>query len=91
MLPLTWVSQYTLDSLEAFHGPQLPSWPTDPYQFLVWWHCGYPASDAACTKGWASLTSRFQVDPETLLAANTGELDAALKPGGMVPNCARLA
>jgi endonuclease-3 len=74
-----------LDSLEAFHGPQLPDCPIDPYRFLVWWHCGYPASDAACAKGWASLTSRFQVDPESLLAANAEELAEALKPGGMVP------
>ncbi len=81
MLPLARL----LDSLEAFHGPQLPDWPTDPYQFLIWWHCGYPASDAACAKGWASLTNRFQVDPESLLSANAGELAEALKPGGMVP------
>jgi len=74
-----------LDSLEAFYGPQLPDWPTDPYQFLIWWHCGYPASDAACAKGWMSLTSRFEVDTESLLAANAGELAEALKPGGMVP------
>ncbi len=81
MLPLARL----LDSLEAFHGPQLPEWPTDPYQFLIWWHCGYPASDAACAKGWASLTSRFQPDPETLLTASTKELSETLKPGGMVP------
>jgi hypothetical protein len=31
MLPL----DRLLDSLEAFHAPQLPDWPTDPYQFLV--------------------------------------------------------
>jgi endonuclease III len=81
MLPLARL----LDSLEAFHGAQLPDWPTDPYQFLIWWHCGYPASDAACAGGWASLKNRFEVDPESLLSANAGELAAALKPGGMVP------
>jgi endonuclease-3 len=85
MPPLTWFSQNALDSLEAFHGPQLPDWPTDPYRFLVWWHCGYPASDKACAKGWASLTSRFHVDPNSLLAANGAELAEALKPGGIVP------
>jgi len=41
-----------LESLEAFYGEQLTSWPTDPYLFLLWWHCGYPASDASCAKGW---------------------------------------
>jgi endonuclease III len=51
----------------------------------VWWHCGYPASDAACARGWASLQSRVGVDPERLLAASHSHLAAALKPGGMVP------
>jgi endonuclease III len=74
-----------LDTLEAFHGPQLPNWPTDPYLFLVWWHCGYPASDASCAKGWESLNSRVGVDPRKLLSASPAELALALKPGGMVP------
>jgi endonuclease III len=74
-----------LEKLEALYGPQKPSWPTDPYLFLVWWHCGYPASDAACGKGWASLQSGIGVDPESLLAAPAAKLTAAIKPGGMVP------
>jgi endonuclease-3 len=74
-----------LDALEAFHGPQQPIWPTDPYLFLVWWHCGYPASDSSCAKGWASLEGKIGVDPERLLAANPSKLGLALKSGGMVP------
>ncbi len=74
-----------LDTLEAFHGPQLPGWPDDPYLFLVWWHCGYPASDAACAKGWESLQRQIGVDPDRLLAADFSQLALALKPGGMVP------
>jgi endonuclease III len=74
-----------LDTLEAFHGAQAPSWPTDPYLFLVWWHCGYPASDAACSKGWESLEREIGVEPERLMAANPAALAQALKPGGMVP------
>jgi endonuclease III len=74
-----------LDALEAFHGIQQPNWPTDPYLFLVWWHCGYPASDGACAKGWESLQSRIGVEPEQILAANPSKLALALKPGGMVP------
>jgi endonuclease III len=74
-----------LNDLESFHGPQQPSWPTDPYLFLVWWHCGYPASDAACAKGWASLNRSVGVTPEKLLATSPEELATALKPGGMVP------
>ncbi len=74
-----------LDALETFHGPQIPSWPTDPYLFLVWWHCGYPASDVSCAKGWETLQSGIGVDPDRLLAANPSKLALALKPGGMVP------
>ncbi len=74
-----------LDELESLYGPPHPSWPTDPYLFLVWWHCGYPASDIACAKGWASLTKSIGTTPEKLLAASPEKLAAALKPGGMVP------
>jgi endonuclease-3 len=74
-----------LDTLEAHYGPQLPYWPTDPYLFLVWWHCGYPASDAACAKGWDSLKRLIGLKPHKLLEANPARLALALKPGGMVP------
>jgi endonuclease III len=75
----------SLDALEAFYGPQQPNWPTDPYLFLIWWHCGYPASDAACAKGWESLQREIGVEPDRLLKANPTKLAMALKPGGMVP------
>jgi endonuclease-3 len=74
-----------LDKLEAHYGPQKPGWPTDPYQFIVWWHCGYPASDAACEKGWAALHVEIGHEPQALLDASPGDLSAALKAGGMVP------
>ena len=74
-----------LERLESLHGRQEPGWPAEPYHFLVWWHCGYPASDAACAKGWESLKKSVGVEPRQILAAGTGKLAAALKPGGMVP------
>ena len=74
-----------LDTLESFYGPQKPSWPTDPYQFLIWWHCGYPASDITCAKGWTALTKSIGATPEKLLAASPEKLATALKAGGMVP------
>jgi endonuclease-3 len=74
-----------LDRLETFYGPQEPSFPTEPYEFLVWWYCGYPASDAACSKGWANLTREVGIEPEKLLRAKPAKLSAALKAGGMVP------
>lgn len=74
-----------LGTLETFHGVQHASWPTDPYLFIVWWHCGYPASDSACAKGWQSLQSRIGVEPDQLLTATPAKLALALKPGGMMP------
>ena len=74
-----------LDRLESFHGSQAPSWPVDPYQFLIWWHCGYPASDQRCTRGWQALKSQIGIEPAQLLAASQAKLTAALKAGGMVP------
>ena len=74
-----------LRQLESFYGKQEPCWPTDPYLFLVWWHCGYPASDAACAQGWESLNRKVGVEPRQLLAATPTDLASALKPGGMVP------
>jgi len=74
-----------LEKLESFYGHQEPSWPTDPYHFLVWWNSGYPASDAACGKGWESLNRNVGVEPQQLLKASTAKLASALKPGGMVP------
>jgi endonuclease III len=74
-----------LDRLEKFYGPQEPSFPVDPYEFLIWWYCGYPASDATCSKGWSSLTREIGINPNKLLSAKPAKLTAAIKPGGMVP------
>jgi endonuclease-3 len=74
-----------LDKLQDFYGPQEPCWPTDPYLFLVWCYCGYPASDAACNRGWESLKPAIGVETRQILRASPKDLAAALKPGGMVP------
>lgn len=74
-----------LKQIEEFYGPQEPSFPVDPYEFLVWWYCGYPASDAACNKGWVKLKQEVGIAPEDLLAAKPAKLAAAIKDGGMVP------
>lgn len=74
-----------LNQLESFYGRQQPCWPSDPYLFLLWWYCGYPASDAACTKGWEGLTSKIGTDPDEILSARPAVLAAAIKPGGMLP------
>ena len=74
-----------LDRLEDFYGKQQPWWPVEPYEFLAWWYCGYPASDAACAKGWEALTREVGTEAEQLLAAKPAKLAGALKAGGMVP------
>ena len=74
-----------LDVLETHYGRQTATWPTEPYEFLVWWHCGYPASDAACERGWEALMRAVGVTPEKILAASDATLAGALKAGGMVP------
>jgi endonuclease III len=74
-----------LDRLESHYGKLSPNWPTDPYEFLVWWHCGYPQSDDRCSKGWASLRAKTAIDPKSILMAKPASLAAALKAGGMVP------
>src|SRR5579884_4305306 len=74
-----------LDALEAFYGAQQPAAPTDPYDFIVWWHCGYPASDAACDKGWAALRDEVGISPDALRRATPAQLARPLKAGGMVP------
>lgn len=74
-----------LAKLERLYGPQEPSFPTDAYEFLLWWHCGYPASDAACEKGWKNLVQEVGIEPRQLLSAKPVQLAEALRPGGMVP------
>jgi len=74
-----------LDTLEAHYGPRKPAWPADPYQFLLWWYCAYPASDAKCAKGWESLRENIGVEPARILAADSAKLARTLKPGGLYP------
>jgi endonuclease-3 len=76
---------HLLDSLQAHYGPQKPVWPTDPYQFLVWYYSAYPASDVKCAQGWESLKKNIGIEPERILAADSRTLALALKPGGMIP------
>lgn len=86
MRQATLTTRDLLDKLERFYGKQEPCWPLDPYEFIVWWQCGYPASDAACTKGWDKLKSEVGIEPHDVLAATPRKLASALKPGGMVPD-----
>lgn len=74
-----------LDALESFHGAQTPSAPTDPYLFLIWWHCGYPPSEERCSRGWKALNAEVGVAPDDLLSTASSRLARVLKAGGLVP------
>lgn len=74
-----------LRTLESFYGEQGVGWPTDPYLFLVWWHCGYPPSEERCRRGWEALKAAIGVSPWDLTSARSAKLARALKAGGMVP------
>lgn len=76
---------HLIDTLETFHGPQVPGWPTDPYRFMVWWQCGYPPSAERCSAGWQTLSEAVGVGPDQLLAARRPTIARALKAGGIVP------
>jgi endonuclease III len=77
--------EHILDALESCYGEQAPGWPTDPYLFLVWWHCGYPPSEQRCSRGFECLSREVGVTPQQLLSATSARLARALKAGGMVP------
>jgi endonuclease-3 len=74
-----------LDRLEATQGCPEVCWPREPYEFLVWWQCGYPASDDRCAKGWNALKRELGTAPDKLLSEPAPQLAALLKAGGMVP------
>jgi endonuclease-3 len=74
-----------LDRLEEQYGSQQPSWPTDPYEFIIWWHCGYPQSDDRCAKGWTLLTREIGTAPRQILQAKPKAIAAALKSSVMLP------
>ena len=74
-----------LDSLESLYGTLQSAAPTDPYEFLIWWHCGYPPSEERCGKGWQALIDRVGIAPNRLIASTPAKLAAALAAGGMVP------
>lgn len=74
-----------LDVLEKRYGKPKPPHPTDPYEMLVYVICGYPASDAACIKGYEALRKEVGLTPDELLGAPEAKLAAIMRLGGIVP------
>ena len=82
-----------IDRLEKFYGkPKTPksilrslTGRTDPYEMIVYTTCGYPASDAACAKGFAALKKEVGIRPADILGAPEKKLVEILRLGGIVP------
>ena len=74
-----------LDALEKRYGKPKPPHPTDPYEMVVYAQCGYPASDAACRKGFEPLKKEIGLQPDELLAAPEAKLAEIMRLGGIVP------
>jgi endonuclease-3 related protein len=74
-----------LEALEKMYGPQQPAGPSDPYEMIVYLNCGYPASDAACSKGFDALKREVGPSPKEILAASKSKLAKLLLLGGIVP------
>jgi endonuclease III len=74
-----------IESLEKKYGPQRPVGPTDPLEMIVYLNCGYPASDAACLKGFVALKRNVGLSPKEILGAPKSKLVKLLRLGGIVP------
>jgi endonuclease III len=74
-----------LEALEKMYGPQRAAGPADPYEMIVYLNCGYPASDASCSKGFDALKREVGLNPKEVLAAPKSKLTKLLRLGGIVP------
>jgi len=74
-----------LTDLEAFYGKVDPSPAMDAYEMILYTNCGYPASDARCSKGFQALRDEVGLNPDSILGARDARLAAIVKVGGMMP------
>ena len=74
-----------LEALEKMYGPQQPAGPADPYEMIVFLNCGYPATDASCSKGFDALKREVGLSPREILAASKAKLAKLLRLGGIMP------
>jgi len=74
-----------LNQLEKHYGEQLAVGPWAPYEGILYVNCGYPATDASCTKGYEALQREVGTKPEEILAAPKEKLARLMRLGGIVP------
>jgi endonuclease III len=74
-----------LDALEKHYGVQVAGGPSEPYEMILFVNCGYPATDASCSKGYEALKREVGTEPEAILAAPKANLAKMMRLGGIVP------
>ncbi|HEY6385513.1 MAG TPA: hypothetical protein VIX91_07510 [Candidatus Acidoferrum sp.] len=74
-----------LEALGKHYGKQVAVGPNDPYEMILFVNCGYPATDASCTKGYEALKSGVGTKPVEILAAPKAKLAKLMRLGGIVP------
>src|SRR5580693_3660456 len=74
-----------LDALEKHYGAQAGTGPNDPYEMILFVNCGYPATDASCSKGYEGLKRDVGTKPEKILEAPKAKLAKLMRLGGIVP------
>ena len=52
---------------------------------ILYLNCGYPATDAACAKGFDALKREVGLSPREILSADDEQLTNLLRAGGIVP------
>lgn len=73
-----------LDRLEELYGKQQAVGPNDPYEMILFVNCGYPATDASCTKGYEGLKREIGTKPEKILAVPKTKFAKCVGLGGIV-------
>jgi len=74
-----------LDALEEHYGKVRPSRPARPYELLLFANSGYPASERACSAGFAALEATVGLSARSILRAPERRLVEAMRAGGIVP------
>ncbi len=74
-----------LEALEEHYGKQVAIGPNHPYEMILFVNCGYPATDASCTKGYEALRKEVGTKPAEILAAPAPKLAKLMRLGGIVP------
>lgn len=74
-----------LDALEKHYGEQAVAGPNDPYEMILFVNCGYPATDASCSRGYEALNHDIGTKPGKILDAPKTKLAKLMRLGGIVP------